>query len=707
MIVNPEEFREAAKYFEKFGKYDDGIVGSQHYKDYWRREADRCLNGFSSGGLRISGYYYFYLNYCRIQLVEQTFGEVHKTKATHARKVGERKESFPDFWDVDLMYFATLDIAENGISTEQWEFLNKNITLNLLEDQLTGGHHLVWLKPRGVGASFKGACLPLRNQILIPKSRSFMLANETEYLSKDGLWTKYMEYRDWINVNAKGFKRSADFKEDRTKMHIRASTSDAFGNEVGYMSEVIGVSLKNNPQKARGKRGKVILWEELGKFPKADVAWNIARPSVEELDVTFGTMVGFGTGGVEGADFESIRKMFYQPKDYNIICFDNVYDTGRVGTACGFFTPAYMNPQYKDEKGVSLVDLAKGYYDREREQAERSTDPSIGPQAKAEAPYCPQEAVLNTSENIFASDVLTTHKNYIEHSGIFKDAGNAGYFDRGDDGILRFMISNKKKPIYEYPHTGVTDISGAPVVYEVPFKVNGEIPKNLYHINVDTYRHDPNINGPIKGFRGSLGAVYVMMNDNPIPGTGRGDRIVAVYIGKPNSQDDFNKVIFDLAEYYGCEGGVAYENDEPGDLVGYAKRKKLTKYLSNEFELAYDDNLKGSKTSRGYGMHMGSGKDNKRIRQGNLYLKKWLYEVRFTDENGKEILNLHLIKDLGLLQELYSYNPDGNFDRISAMRIAVYHMQELLYLGKVAKAKKTADKSPNAQFFKRARNNVN
>lgn len=701
MIVNPQGFREAALHFQKYGRYDDGVKGSQHYKDYWREEARRCLFGYSSGGLKISGYYYHYLNYCPIQKVEETFGEVHKDRAKHARKVGKRVLDFPDFWDVDLAYFATLDIAENGITKEQWEFLNQNITLNIEEDQLTGGHHMIWLKPRGVGASWKAASMPQRNFSLIPESNSFMLADQTEYLTKDGLWSKFLLFRDWVNSNASGFARLSEYKDDRTKMFVRASYEDAKGNEAGFKSNVIGVAIKGDEQKARGKRGKLILWEELGSFPKADLAWEIARPSVEELNTTFGTMVGFGTGGVEGSDFESIKKMFYNPRGYNVISFDNVYDIGRQGTSCAFFTPGYMNPGYINAKGESMVDEAKAYLDKVREDAEKDTDPTLAPRKKAEFPYTPQEAVLNTTENIFMSDVLLTHKNYIENSGLFKDSANVGYFEKGDDAVLRFKLSNKRTPIWKYPHTGVSDISGAPVIYEEPLRINGEIPKNLYQINVDTYRHNPNIEGPVKGFRGSLGAVYVVMNATNIPGANRGDRIVAVYVGKPKDQDEFNKVIFDLAEYYNCEGGVAFENDEPGDLVGFAKRHKKLRYLANEFELAYDDSLKGSKTKRGFGMHMGSGKDNKRILQGDLYLRKWLYEVRFVDENGKETLNLHLIKDLGLLQELCAYNPVGNFDRISAMRIAVYHQQELLYNQKIPMATKTKESSPNYQFFKR------
>ena len=45
----------------------------------------------------------------------------------------------------------------------------------------------------------------------------------------------------------------------------------------GVLNEVIGVSLKNDPQKARGKSGPLIIWEEMGKFPGLLQAWHHQR----------------------------------------------------------------------------------------------------------------------------------------------------------------------------------------------------------------------------------------------------------------------------------------------------------------------------------------------------------------------------------------------------------------------------------------------
>jgi len=79
-------------------------------------------------------------------------------------------------------------------------------------------------------------------------------------------------------------------------------TKDDYGNviEMGYKSEIIGVTLKDNPDVVRGKKANLIMFEEGGSFSELGAAWQIARPSVEVDGIAFGTMIVWGTGGDEG-----------------------------------------------------------------------------------------------------------------------------------------------------------------------------------------------------------------------------------------------------------------------------------------------------------------------------------------------------------------------------------------------------------------------
>jgi len=121
-------------------------------------------------------------------------------------------------------------------------------------------------------------------------------------------------------------QRLVDTKLKRTSGF---KVTDEFGKQVedGYKSSIIGITTKNNPDRVRGIRGRLILWEEAGKFKDILQAWQIARPSVEDTGGNaYGLMMAFGTGGSVGADFEGLKEMFYHPDGYNIASYTNIWD---------------------------------------------------------------------------------------------------------------------------------------------------------------------------------------------------------------------------------------------------------------------------------------------------------------------------------------------------------------------------------------------
>lgn len=191
--------------------------------------------------------------------------------------------------------------------------------------------------------------------------------------------------------------------------------TDEFGKqtEQGYLSAITGVTLKNDPERLRGTRGKLVLFEEGGKFPGLETAWQIERPAVETDDgVAFGLLIAFGTGGTEGASFDGLKKMFYHPDAFNVLSFPNIWDDNAEQTRCGFFAPAYLNLEskdgaYMDSDGNSLKDKAI-----ERLIAERNKVREGGASQEAidrfisERPIKPQEACLELGKNIFPKKLL-------------------------------------------------------------------------------------------------------------------------------------------------------------------------------------------------------------------------------------------------------------------------------------------------------------
>lgn len=324
-IKNSDKFRQPALRFLEVGSYCQYPEGTSEYFKYWDEQMDRCKYGYTADdGDFISGYNYFYLNFCPIQRIIYTTIN-NPDGSTKIKKT--RDLQFPDFYDYDYYFFQAVEDAEGE------------------------GKHLCALKSRRKGYSYKNAAMACRNYYLFAGSKTYIYASNKQYLTEDGILTKAWDYMDFIDKNtAWGKKRSVN-----TQMRKRAGffTKDEYGNEIelGFKSEIIGVTLKDNPDVVRGKAGKLIIFEEAGSFSELGAAWQIARPSVEQDGMAFGTMIAFGTGGDEDSHFETLKDMFYNPDGYNCIGFDNIWDETPSDKKCGFFIPQYTNMDFRDDAG--------------------------------------------------------------------------------------------------------------------------------------------------------------------------------------------------------------------------------------------------------------------------------------------------------------------------------------------------------------------
>lgn len=682
MLVNTREFQRAAMYFKKYGVYTKAPNKTTENRLFWEEETRRCLEGIKIGDTYISGYHYFYLNYSKINRTPDTFGTVHDMKAKHTAT--EKEEDFPAFWDGDHIYFNVVERCENphnplidirGITLPENDLLRK---------------HLFVLKARGKGFSFKGGSMMERNYALIRKSKSFAIASGKEFLIEDGILNKAWDIMNFVDQNTAWRKRRLKDGE----MMKQSGFKERIGGvetAVGYKSQIIGVTLKNDIQKARGKRGKLILWEEVGKFPGFKDAWNIARPSVEDGDQVTGFMIAQGTGGTEGANFEDIEEMFYHPEAYNALAIENVWDEGGAGTQCGLFFPNYWNlGSFQDENGNSHVEEAIAFEDNQREIiARNASSPNDIDKRAAEHPHNPREACLSVSGNIFPKILLTQHLNKLMVS---KDM-NMGtpieleYFHDQKTHSQQVRISTdpqvieKLKPIIKFP-TPKDAGEGCIVMYEEPYRRNGKIPDNLYYVANDPFAQSGGLS------LGSCG-VYKRTNRWSSPD----DICVAEYDGRPPSTLDYDRRMFMLAEFYNAM--IGFENDR-GDVLSNARLLKKIHLLESQFTLEYNNDLRDSPVARPYGMNMTEG----RKIAGEGYVNDDLRTVRGHDPTtGNLILNLNMIRSIPMIQELIAYNRKGNFDRVSRFIVASFYKKELDYTETKVEEEKKGNDFLTREFF--------
>ena len=508
--------------------------------------------------------------------------------------------------------------------------------------------------------SYKGGSMLCRNFFLIPGSKSYVYASNKQYLTDDGILTKAWDYMDFIDENtAWGKKRQAV----NTSMRRRASmiVTDNFGNkiEVGYKSEIIGVSLKDNPDAVRGKAGMLILWEEAGTFPELKAAWQIARPSVEQDGVAFGLMIMFGTGGDEGPAVMTLREAFYNPKSYNCIGFENIWDDGIQSKECGFFIPQHTNLDIRDEKGKRLYmdedgntlhDKARQFILnlREEELKEATSSQQID-RYVAEHSESPAEAFTELSGNIFPKKELQKQLARIRTNTKLQNHKQVGTLTLVNGEIIWNI--QKTGDITEFPLPKNSDPTGKIVIWEHPVK---DAPFGLYIAGIDPYDHD-------QSGTNSLGSCFIYKRFQDFESYS--DIIVAEYTGRPKTAEEFYENVRKLLIYYNAKAMV--ENQNTG-LFTYFNNKHCSHLLADQPDIIKDI-VNNSTVNRRKGCHM-----NREIKLwGEGKIKEWLEELR-----DQKQLGLNTVLSEPFLEELIQYNDKGNFDRVMAfMQVMVYREQ--------------------------------
>ena len=640
----PEKFRKthnaspAANYFNEHGFYTAALEETPEWEDFWDEQVFRCLNGYivnhgTEDEFYITGFHYFYLNFFPI------FRAV-KHKRPDGRIEEKRDFALPRFYDGDWEWFMVVDDAKLS---------QKN---------------LVCLKARRKGYSYKAAAMLLRNYFLVKGSRNYVIVSKEDYLIKDGIFNKAWpamsfvdEHTAWTQPRLKDgeIHKMSGYKEKIQGTYV----------EKGFQSVILGVTTGDDPHKVRGKAGDLVFFEEAGSFKDMLTAWGVLQPSMKQGNMFLGSMIAFGTGGEEGGGFAGLEELFYRPEAYDIMEFDNIWDNGMEGTTSGYFVPDYINLDgFMDEDGNSLIEEAKEFRKEGRLLKKKASGQRTYDQYTAEHPFTPQEAVLNVEHNDFPISELQAQKTHVISRGL-EDLGTPGNIVRKAEGTLVFKPDYALNPVLRYPHSKKDgDISGAILMYEPPYRepATGKVPSGLYIICNDPYGQNKSAGST------SLGATYVIKRTNRF--SQPDDMIVASWVGRPASQDDYNRKLFLLAEYYNAK--IGFENDR-GEVIPFAKRFNRLHYLQEQFEMLHKKELQSATVQRDYGMHM----TGPRKSQGEVYIKDWLLTPRGIDEDGNIKLNLHYIYDVALLEELIKYNKDGNFDRVMALMIGMYHMKEL------------------------------
>lgn len=696
-FVNTELFNEAARTYQATGKYTQFKVDSIPHRQFRRRECDRRRNGFSApcwqnpdGSIEdvwITGGHYNFLNYTRMERTDESSVIVTEHGAT-AKKI----YSFPSFIDAQ---FWTWQIIE---------FCRRN------------GLHLIIDKTRRGGFSYIMAA-DSSNEVNLSKHKVVIhVAADNKYLIKQG------GLSDFAVNNLKFFEEKTPFKRG-----IYSPTTDSF--KLGYRmkngveaddswsSSLLSVSANNNPDCAIGKDAVTIKVEELSTMQNFDDFMNVTEPTMTVGTRTTGTLMAWGTA--TAANMQIFEQNFYNPRAFNFMPFENVWDNDARNEVCGFFKSYAWGLEGEidgvkgfDEDGNSNLRIGLKLAARERiKKKETAKTFSEYLNYLGQRALFPAESFSSASENIFSSEALNKFEDKLRVDNSYKFYTDGELFEDGLKKIYfksnaRIKIENPDAKIYDYiqgvPRRGNEDPHGCIRVWFAPEYEETYINDRLVRaILPGTYVavYDPvGIDKDKKEItdRHSHNSMFVV--EMPRERNGFKPKLCAAYYGRTERLEEADEKFYRLCKWYNCIGTGLVEINR-GETVSNFRKWKATKYLGHEPLFVWDATIK-EKVSTSYGYSIGNGP--KKL-DGLRLLKEFLYEVIGKNEFGEDIYVFERFLDYQTILELKKFNADGNFDRISSLILLGIYWKSIDIKGKreLANRKKVTEDNDKTDIFNR------
>lgn len=657
-FINTELFYETANYYKRHKQYTAYKTDSIPHRQFRKREQYRRTHGFSAPCLRmkdgsirsvrITGSHYNFINYIRMEQLDET--TIKKGNTNTAKK----HYDFPKFFDSQFWMFHVMEFAENN------------------------GFHLLIDKTRRGGFSYMMAADSANAVNCQSRKVVIHVANDKKYLTMTGGLT------DFAVNDLKFYEENTPFVRgifSSVKSDFRLGYKLPSGVEAdqSWRSSLISVSANNNPDCAIGKDAVKVKVEEVSTMDNFDEFMGVTEPAMRTGAYTTGMLCAWGTA--TSGNMQTFEQNFYNPKTYNFMPFENVWDKDCRDQVCGFFKPYCWGLQGEidgikgvDEDGNSNILVGLEIARRERIKKKNN--------CKTYAEYInylgqyanfPAESFSSASENIFSSEELSAWEEKLRVDNDLKFYVD-GMLEKDDTGKVQFK-SNKRlisegKKVYDYivgvPRRGHEDPHGcvrrwfAPEYVETQMssRTIREIPAGLYSITYDPVGVDKDKNEITN--KHSHNSIKVWMNPHYLNGFKQ--KLVASYYGRPDKLEEADWICYMLAVYYNCIGTTNVEVNR-GETVSNFKKWGATKYLACEPLHVWDASYKGKvNTTYGYNIS-GAARKLDCIR----LLKEFLYEEIGKDEQGNPIRNFHQIYDYQSILELKKWNNVGNFDRVSEM----------------------------------------
>ena len=379
------------------------------YQEYWEQELDRCINGFKPKGMKkISGKYYFYLNYYKILGNDGTKGS-RKTLIS------------PWYRQMDHEYFDLFQTCKDE------------------------GKGMIVIKARDKGFSYMNSGMIAHEYTFFPFNdvgiAAGLQATADAFFdkTKKGLNGLHPNFKHSILKDTDGILRSG----------YKQKNKDGKWEVGGYQSTVICRTM-DNPEVFKGERVSLMVFEEAGEFKHLKNAYMSSKACFMDGNLQFGVPVVGGTGGDISKASKDFMDMYYEAEAYNLIPM--FIPASRA--YYGYFDINTGEEKVKEAESVLL---------EERETITNSGDRDAYNLHIQNYPLTIQEAFLNTKTARFNNSLLNAQRSRILASKDYRSQVQSGYLDWDFDNEENFIVRWRPHPdgpykILEHPAPEYKDL---------------------------------------------------------------------------------------------------------------------------------------------------------------------------------------------------------------------------------------------------------
>lgn len=536
-------------------------INSMENIDWYNEQIDRCFEGFSYRGTRITGDYYWYLNFFPIV-------------ALKLDKYGNPTNQ-PDFF---YPYVSQQD-----------DYLFKQI-----EEADQANMNTLLVTARGYGKTFGMISIPAKYYYLKRLSDNILSSSQDEHIAKSFNMLKLS--MEELERRHPTLRQKRLYDNDEAIEAGEEIIENGEKKKVGSRSQIRKIVFDRKAGKTRGSRPTTHLYEEIGAWngaAKLKDCYNASVGSYKRGSIWTCRVFFIGTGGeMKSGGSEDAKSMFWDPEAYNIYPVREWHNR-----PSGIFIPAYKKYSgFWEQTGISREEEAKAHLEMEREK--KKSDKKAYEQFKQEYPFDPDEAFMLNGSNNFDQEKIIDQILNINHKP---------EFNRGVMGYLHWKYESGQIVGTEFE----PNPDGNIWMLEPPEKnKKGELYNNLYVAGYDGIDVGQEDTASGKGSRGALCVKKRMLSSGKLH-----NAYVCFLVERPKDINDYYEDCRKVSWHYNAK--INIEDTKRGIVGHFVRHHEFSRFYKRP-KLTLSDPEKGKSTL------IGVTNAPKNYEYGELFLSKFI-----------------------------------------------------------------------------------